>query len=87
MLRSGIHLAESDAEKEAVYRLRYDVYVQEMGRFGATRIMRSAGSPTPRMRPGRIYYAAEGGRVIATSRFSWGGDFYHAQAERSESAG
>ena len=35
MLRSGIHLAESEDEKEAVYRFRYDVYVEEMGRYGA----------------------------------------------------
>ena len=34
MIRSGIHQAESDEEKEAVYRFRYDVYVEEMGRYG-----------------------------------------------------
>ena len=33
MIRSGIHLAETEAEKQAVYRFRYDVYVEEMGRY------------------------------------------------------
>jgi hypothetical protein len=28
-----IAMAETDAEREAVYRLRYDVYVEEMGRY------------------------------------------------------
>lgn len=74
MLRSGIHLAESDEEKEAVYRLRYDVYVQEMGRFGATADHAKRWLADAEDATGRIYYAAEGGRVIATSRFSWGGD-------------
>jgi hypothetical protein len=74
VLRSGIHLAESEAEKEAVYRFRYDVYVEEMGRYAtsadhANRRLVEAEDATA-----RIYYAAEGGRVLATSRFSWGGD-------------
>jgi CRP-like cAMP-binding protein len=32
MIRSGIHQAESEGEKEAVYRLRYDVYLLEQPR-------------------------------------------------------
>ena len=35
MLRSGIHLAETEEEKNAVYRFRYEIYVAEMGRYGA----------------------------------------------------
>jgi hypothetical protein len=74
MLRSGIHLAESDDEKEAVYRLRYDVYVQEMGRYGASADHANRRLADPEDATARIFYAAEGGRVVATSRFSWGGD-------------
>ena len=31
MVRSGAHLAETQEEKNAVYRFRYDVYVEELG--------------------------------------------------------
>ena len=33
MSRSGIYLAETQEEKEAVYRFRYEIYVTEMGRY------------------------------------------------------
>ena len=35
MLRSGTHLAETQEEKDAVYSFRYEIYVDEMGRYGA----------------------------------------------------
>ena len=74
MVRSGIHLAESEVEKNAVYRFRYDVYVEEMGRYGdaadhGRRVLIEEEDATA-----RIFYAAEGGEIVATSRFSWGGD-------------
>ncbi len=74
MVRDGIHQAESDEEKEAVYRLRYDVYVQEMGRYATTADHANRRLTEPEDETGRIYYAAEGGRVVATQRLSWGGD-------------
>ena len=36
MIRKGFHTAETEEEKLAVYRLRYQVYVEEMGRYRAT---------------------------------------------------
>ena len=36
MIRSGMHLAATEEEKEAVYRFRNHVYVEEMGRYGDT---------------------------------------------------
>ena len=36
MVRSGIHQAETEEEKNAVYRFRYGIYVTEMGRLGGT---------------------------------------------------
>ena len=74
MLRAGIHLAESEDEKEAVYRFRYDVYVEEMGRYGATADHANRRLIEPEDATARIFYAAEDGVVVATSRFSWGGD-------------
>ena len=74
MVRSGIHLAESEDEKQAVYRFRYDVYVKEMGRYGAAADHANRRLVEPEDATARIFYAAEDGVVVATSRFSWGGD-------------
>ena len=35
MIRNGFHLAQTEEEKQAIYRFRYDVYVEEMGRYGS----------------------------------------------------
>jgi hypothetical protein len=42
--RSGIFQAETQEEKDAVYRFRYEIYVNEMGRYqqAAERISRMA---------------------------------------------
>src|SRR5262245_1136904 len=74
MIREGFHAAETEEEKLAVYRLRYDIYVEEMGRYrGAAdherRLLVESEDQTA-----RIFYAAPEGEVVATSRLSWGGD-------------
>ena len=74
MVRDGIHQALTDAEREAVYRFRYEIYVAEMGRYGQAadhdrKMLVEAEDETA-----RIFYAAVDGSVVATSRFSWGGD-------------
>ncbi len=74
MVRSGIYLAESDDEKRAVYRFRYDVYVQEMGRYRGVADHENRLLVEPEDETARIFYAAQDGEVVGTSRFSWGGD-------------
>jgi hypothetical protein len=74
MIRSGIHLAQTDEEKLAVYRFRYDVYVEEMGRYGGVADHGRRLLVEPEDGTARIFFAAEEGRIVATSRFSWGGD-------------
>ena len=37
MVRDGTHTAETDEEKDAVYRFRYEIYVAEMGRYDSLR--------------------------------------------------
>ena len=74
MIRDGIHLAETGEEKEAVYRFRYDIYVEEMGRYGASADHANRRLTEAEDATARIFYAAQDGRVVATSRFSWGGD-------------
>lgn len=64
-----IGIAETEEEKRAVYRLRYDVYVEEMGRY------QSVAGHEQRMlyedcdEQRRIRYVAMDGEVVATARF------------------
>jgi CRP-like cAMP-binding protein len=69
-----IAIAETEAEREAVYRLRYDVYVEEMGRYQTVadhehRLLREDVDDQS-----RISYAEIDGEVVATARLTWGGD-------------
>ena len=69
-----IGIAETEEERRAVYRMRYDVYVEEMGRY------QSVADHEQRMlyedcdEQSRISYAAVDGEVVATARLTWGGD-------------
>ncbi len=74
MVRNGLHTAESEEEKEAVYRFRYDVYVEEMGRYRDVADHANRRFWEPEDDTARIFFAAENGEVVATSRMNWGGD-------------
>lgn len=69
-----IGLAETEAERQAIYRLRYDVYVEEMGRY------RGVADHDRRMlyedvdAQSRISYIEMDGDIVATARLTWGGD-------------
>ncbi len=69
-----IGIAETEEERRAVYRLRYDVYVEEMGRY------QTVADHEQRMlyedcdEHSRISYAVVDGEVVATARLTWGGD-------------
>ncbi len=69
-----IALAENEQEKEAVYRFRYTVYVEEMGRYRTTADHERRMLVEPCDAHSRIFYATENGQVVATVRLTWGGD-------------
>lgn len=71
-MRFGI--AEAEAEREAVYRLRYDVYVEEMGRYQTVADHKRRMLYETCDEQSRISYAALDGEVVATARLTWGGD-------------
>jgi len=73
-VQSGIHLARTEDEKRAVYRLRYDVYVEEMGRYRGAADHANRLFSEPEDEYSRIFYALEDGEVVATARLTWGGD-------------
>jgi hypothetical protein len=79
VIRSGTHLAETQEEKDAVYRFRYEIYVAEMGRYGKAADHERTMLVDPEDETARIFYAARDGDVIATSRLSWGGDALFTQ--------
>lgn len=66
--------AATEEQKEAVYRFRYQVYVEEMNRY------RSIADHDRRLLyedvddQSRLYVVTDGDRVVGALRFSWGGD-------------
>lgn len=66
--------ALTDEQKEAVYRFRYQVYVEEMGRYRSIadhekRLLREDVDDRS-----RLYIVTDDDRTVGTLRFSWGGD-------------
>ena len=72
-VREGIHEAESEAEREAVFRFRYDIYVEEMGRYRDVADHAARRFSEPEDAVSRIVYAGRDGRVVGTARLTWGG--------------
>ena len=66
--------AETDDEQEAVYRLRYSVYVEEMGRYQETADHEGRRLVEPEDEHGWIFFARDGDDVVGTARLSWGAD-------------
>lgn len=67
-------VATTEAEREAIYRLRYEIYVEEMNIFGdgadhAQRRLEDANDATA-----RLMYAAIDGEVVGSMRLNFGAD-------------
>jgi CRP-like cAMP-binding protein/predicted GNAT family N-acyltransferase len=69
----SIRVAETDDERRAVYRLRYDVYVEEMGRYQTVADHENRLLFEDVDKQSRISYAELDGEVVATARLTWGG--------------
>ena len=66
--------AQTRQQQEAVYRFRYEVYVEEMGRYRtiadhSNRFLREDVDDKS-----RLWLAMDGDKVVGTMRFTWGGD-------------
>ncbi len=72
--RDGVFAAETEAEKAAVYRIRYDIYVVEMDRYKSTADHQARHLIEPEDQQSRLYYAVRDGAVVGTMRHTWGGD-------------
>jgi len=69
-----IAVAETKEEREAVYRFRYTIYVEEMGKYHSVADHKRKMFFEPEDAHSRISYATENGEVVATARGTWGGD-------------
>lgn len=69
-----ITIAETEDEKRAVYRFRYSIYVEEMGKYKSVADHERRMFFEPCDAHSRIFYATENGEVVATARTTWGGD-------------
>jgi hypothetical protein len=78
-------LAETPEEKEAVFRFRYSVYVEEMGRYQDTADHANRRLVEPEDDHSLIFFATDGPDVVATARLSWGGDGFSERQIRQYS--
>jgi predicted GNAT family N-acyltransferase len=76
-----IGYAKTEAEREAVYRLRYDVYVEEMGRYHSVADHVHRRFVEPEDNASHILYAELDGEVVATARTSWASAISERQIE------
>jgi cyclic nucleotide-binding protein/GNAT acetyltransferase-like protein len=74
-----VGVATTPEEKEAVYRFRYSVYVEEMGRYQGTADHAGRRLVEPEDDVSWVFYAREGDDVVGTARLSWGA---HGFSER-----
>ena len=66
-------IATTQDEKEAVFRFRYSVYVEEMGRYQSTADHENKRLSDPEDEHSWIIYAHDGTNVVGTLRITWGG--------------
>jgi hypothetical protein len=64
--------AATPEEKEAVYRFRYSVYVEEMGRYQDTADHAGKRLVEPEDEESWIFFARDGDDIVGTARLSWG---------------
>lgn len=61
-------------ERDAVYRFRYRIYVEEMDRYRSIADHENKRLSEPDDESGHIFHALSGGKVVGTMRLTWGGD-------------
>ena len=78
--------AETDDEQEAVYRFRYSVYVEEMGRYQESADHEGRRLVEPEDEHGWIFFACDGDDVVGTARLSWGADGFSPSSGKAQTA-
>jgi hypothetical protein len=68
-----VRIATTDEEREAVFRFRYEVYVEEMGRYRAVADHEHRRLADPEDDHSWIVFARVGNEIVGTVRITWGG--------------
>ena len=71
--------ATTAAEIEAAQRVRHAVYVDELGRYRDAAGAAEGRFAEPEDEHSWLFYARDGDQVIASTRFTWGGDGFSAR--------
>ena len=79
-----VGIADSSEQRAAVQRLRYAIYVEELGRYLAAADHATRLLADPEDEYSWLFYALDGGEVVASTRVTWGGeaDFSSRQVEQ-----
>lgn len=79
-----VRIAETTEEREAVQRVRYSIYVEELGRYGSVADHERRLLADPEDEISWLFYALEGDEVVASTRITWGGvaDFSDRQIQQ-----
>jgi Cyclic nucleotide-binding domain/Acetyltransferase (GNAT) domain len=78
-----IRVAESADEKEVVFRFRYAIYVEEMGRYNGVADRGGRRLADPEDKWSWIAYALDDDEIVGTMRMTWGGaGFSHRQVRQ-----
>jgi hypothetical protein len=82
-----VRVATTPEEREAVFRFRYRVYVEELGRYRAIADHRRRRLADAEDDHSWVVYALVDGDVVGTTRVTWGGDsFSERQVEQYQLA-
>jgi hypothetical protein len=68
-----VRVAETADEREAVFRARYDIYVEELGRYRTVADHEHRRLADPEDETSWIVYATDGVDVVGSMRITWGG--------------
>lgn len=81
-MNATVRFAETAADQEAIYRLRYEIYVEEMGYKFAGTDHQSRRLVEPIDRPVHRLIAEDDGEIVGTAQCHWGGDATFTDEER-----
>lgn len=81
-MAATLRFASTETDHEAIYRFRYEVYVEEMGYPFPGVDHRGRRLADALERPTRRLMAEEGGRLVGTLQFNWGAECAFTEEER-----
>jgi predicted GNAT family N-acyltransferase len=70
----GINVAQTEAERNAIYEFRYQVYIEEMGKPYTQADHERRRLSDPLDEKATLLYSTRGGKIVSTIRINWGED-------------